>query len=160
MFLELVCAMPGVKCYDLMASLTGPNCCLSDSIVDMYLKYELQPTSVRTLVHFSDIQTWSDNEIRPREQYGQHGCVWAEQPTRVPYVQHSTPPAAAALLRLRGHLSDVKDVHLLLNDLSNHDADKLVAQLVKDYAHLDFVMGVNAELVVYDGLIAFFDKHS
>ncbi|URE17203.1 Triacylglycerol lipase [Musa troglodytarum] len=38
-------------------------------------------------------------------------------------------------------LSDVKDVQLLLNDLSNHDADKLVAQLVKEYAHLDFVMG-------------------
>ena len=58
-------------------------------------------------------------------------------------------------------LSDVKDVQLLLNDLSNHDAaDKLVAQLVKEYAHLDFVMGVNAKQVVYDGLIAFFDKHS
>ncbi|CAL9036941.1 unnamed protein product [Musa banksii] len=46
MFLELVCAMPGVKCYDLMASLTGPNCCLNDSTVDMYLKHELQPTSI------------------------------------------------------------------------------------------------------------------
>ncbi|CAL9071015.1 unnamed protein product, partial [Musa textilis] len=27
------------------------------------------------------IQTWSDNKIRPRQQCGQHGCVWAEQPT-------------------------------------------------------------------------------
>ena len=57
-------------------------------------------------------------------------------------------------------LSDVKDVQLLLKDLRNHDADKLVAQLVKEYAHLDFVMGVNAKQVVYDGLVAFFGKHS
>ncbi|XP_065049812.1 triacylglycerol lipase 2-like [Musa acuminata AAA Group] len=161
-FLELVCAMPGVNCYDLMASLTGPNCCLNDSTVDKYLKYELQPTSVRTLVHFS--QTFRRGVITKYDHGSSTANMAAYGQSSPPEYHLSNIPHHLPLLLCYGGgdmLSDVKDVQLLLNDLSNHDAaDKLVAQLVKEYAHLDFVMGVNAKQVVYDGLIAFFDKHS
>ncbi|URE22060.1 Triacylglycerol lipase [Musa troglodytarum] len=138
----------GVKCFDLMASLTGPNCCLNDSTVDMYLKYELQPT--RGVITKYDHGSSAANMAA----YGQ------SSPPE--YHMSNIPHHLPLLLSYGGGdmLSDVKDVQLLLNDLSNHDADKLVAQLVKEYAHLDFVMGVNAKQVVYDGLIAFFDKHS
>ncbi|URE16078.1 Triacylglycerol lipase [Musa troglodytarum] len=147
-FLESVCALPGVNCYDLMASFTGPNCCLNDSTVDMYLKYELQPT--RGVITKYDHGSSAANMAA----YGQ------SSPPE--YHMSNIPHHLPLLLSYGGGdmLSDVKDVQLLLNDLSNHDADKLVAQLVKEYAHLDFVMGVNAKQVVYDGLIAFFDKHS
>ncbi|CAL9774666.1 unnamed protein product [Musa acuminata subsp. burmannicoides] len=161
-FMELVCAMPGVNCYDLMASLTGPNCCLNDSTVDKYLKYELQPTSVRTLVHFS--QTFRRGVITKYDHGSSTANMAAYGQSSPPEYHMSNIPHHLPLLLCYGGgdmLSDVKDVQLLLNDLSNHDAaDKLVAQLVKEYAHLDFVMGVNATQVVYDGLIAFFDKHS
>ncbi|CAL9062625.1 unnamed protein product [Musa banksii] len=143
-FLESVCAMPGVNCYDLMASLTGPNCCLNDSTVDKYLKYELQPTSVRTLVHFSQshIQTW----VITKYDHGSSTANMAAYGQSSPPEYHlSNIPHHLPLLLCYGGgdmLSDVKDVQLLLNDLSNHDAaDKLVARLVKEYAHLDFVMG-------------------
>ncbi|URE16265.1 Triacylglycerol lipase [Musa troglodytarum] len=138
----------GVNCYDLMASFTGPNCCLNDSTVDMYLKYELQPT--RGVITKYDHGSSAANMAA----YGQ------SSPPE--YHMSNIPHHLPLLLSYGGGdmLSDVKDVQLLLNDLSNHDADKLVAQLVKEYAHLDFVMGVNAKQVVYDGLIAFFDKHS
>ncbi|CAL9128943.1 unnamed protein product [Musa acuminata var. zebrina] len=161
-FLELVCAMPGVNCYDLMASLTGPNCCLNDSTVDKYLKYELQPTSVRTLVHFS--QTFRRGVITKYDHGSSTANMAAYGQSSPPEYHLSNIPHHLPLLLCYGGgdmLSDVKDVQLLLNDLSNHDAaDKLVAQMVKEYAHLDFVMGVNAKQVVYDGLIAFFDKHN
>ncbi|URE21964.1 Triacylglycerol lipase [Musa troglodytarum] len=128
-FLEFVCAMPGVKCFDLMASLTGPNCCLNDSTVDMYLKYELQPT--RGVITKYDHGSSAANMAA----YGQ------SSPPE--YHMSNIPHHLPLLLSYGGGdmLSDVKDVQLLLNDLSNHDADKLVAQLVKEYAHLDFVMG-------------------
>ncbi|CAL9062624.1 unnamed protein product [Musa banksii] len=161
-FLESVCAMPGVNCYDLMASLTGPNCCLNDSTVDKYLKYELQPTSVRTLVHFS--QTFRRGVITKYDHGSSTANMAAYGQSSPPEYHLSNIPHHLPLLLCYGGgdmLSDVKDVQLLLNDLSNHDAaDKLVARLVKEYAHLDFVMGVNAKQVVYDGLIAFFDKHN
>ncbi|URE19232.1 Triacylglycerol lipase [Musa troglodytarum] len=126
----------------------SPNCCLNDSTVDMYLKYELQPT--RGVITKYDHGSSAANMAA----YGQ------SSPPE--YHMSNIPHHLPLLLSYGGGdmLSDVKDVQLLLNDLSNHDADKLVAQLVKEYAHLDFVMGVNAKQVVYDGLIAFFDKHS
>ncbi|MED6186668.1 hypothetical protein PIB30_068940 [Stylosanthes scabra] len=53
-------------------------------------------------------------------------------------------------------LSDVKDVQLLLTDLKDHDKNKLVVLFIEDYAHADFVMGVNAKQIVYDPIMAFF----
>ncbi|KAL5712423.1 sterol esterase [Ranunculus cassubicifolius] len=49
-----------------------------------------------------------------------------------------------------------KDVKLLLNDLTNHDGDKLVVQYREDYAHADFVMAEDAKQAIYDPLITFF----
>lgn len=56
-------------------------------------------------------------------------------------------------------LSDMNDVQALLENLRDHDKDKLVVQCIEDYAHLDFVMAVNAYQVVYDPLLAFIRKH-
>ncbi|XP_065039445.1 triacylglycerol lipase 2-like [Musa acuminata AAA Group] len=160
-FLESVCAMPEVNCYDFMASLTGPNCCLNYSTVDIFLKYELEPTSVRTLVHFS--QTFRRGVIAKYDYESSMANMAAYGKSSPPEYHMSNITHDLPLLLSYGGgdmLSDVKDVQLLLNDLSNHDADKLVAQLVKEYAHMDFVMAVNAKQLVYDGLIAFFNKHS
>ncbi|CAL9162007.1 unnamed protein product, partial [Musa hybrid cultivar] len=160
-FMESVCAMPEVNCYDFMASFTGPNCCLNYSTVDIFLKYEAQPTSVRTLVHFS--QTFRRGVIAKYDYESSMANMAAYGESSPPEYHMSNIPHDLPLLLSYGGgdmLSDVKDVQLLLNDLSNHDADKLVAQLVKEYAHMDFVMGVNAKQLVYDGLIAFFNKHS
>lgn len=52
-------------------------------------------------------------------------------------------------------LSDVKDVELLLNNLKDHQGDRLVTQYRPDYAHADYVMAYNAKETVYDPLIAF-----
>lgn len=53
-------------------------------------------------------------------------------------------------------LSDVKDVQLLLDSLKFHDADKLMVQFIKDYAHADFIMGTNAKDIVYNQVLRFF----
>lgn len=53
-------------------------------------------------------------------------------------------------------LSDVIDVKHLLDDLKSHDVDKLSVQFIKDYAHVDFIMGVNAKDVVYNQVVKFF----
>ncbi|XP_030476896.2 triacylglycerol lipase 2 isoform X2 [Syzygium oleosum] len=52
-FLQALCAYPGVDCYDLLAALTGKNCCLNVSTVDLFLENEPQSTSTRNLVHLS-----------------------------------------------------------------------------------------------------------
>lgn len=55
-------------------------------------------------------------------------------------------------------LSDVKDVKVLINSLKSHVRDKLEVHYIDKYAHVDFVLGVNAKKVVYDPLIAFFKR--
>lgn len=42
-----------MNCYDLLGSITGKNYCLNSSAVDVFLKYEPQPTSTKTMVHFA-----------------------------------------------------------------------------------------------------------
>ncbi|RDX70565.1 Triacylglycerol lipase 2, partial [Mucuna pruriens] len=53
-------------------------------------------------------------------------------------------------------LSDVRDVKVLLNDLEDHDENKLVVLFKEDYSHFDFVMGVNVKQMIYDPMMAFF----
>lgn len=55
-------------------------------------------------------------------------------------------------------LSDVRDVMLLLDSFKFHNVDKLSVQFIKNYAHADFIMGVNAKDMVYNQVVAFF-KH-
>lgn len=55
-------------------------------------------------------------------------------------------------------LADPKDVQTLLRDLQGHDKDKLKVQLVKKYAHADFIMAYNAKDIVYTQVLDFFKK--
>lgn len=80
------------------------------------------------------------------------------QPTPPVYNMTRIPNDFPLFLSYGGKdlLSDVEDVKLLLDNLKDHQGDKLVVQFVEEYAHADFVFGENANQVVYDPLMAFF----
>ncbi|XP_070031605.1 triacylglycerol lipase 2-like isoform X4 [Nicotiana tomentosiformis] len=80
------------------------------------------------------------------------------QPTPPKYIMANIPNDIPLFLGYGGadYLSDVTDVQTLLDKLQNHDPDKLVLQYREDYAHADFVFGMNAKQVVYNPLMAFF----
>lgn len=48
-----LCTASGVDCLDLLTAITGKNCCLNSSTVDLFLKNEPQPTSTKNLVHLA-----------------------------------------------------------------------------------------------------------
>ena len=56
-------------------------------------------------------------------------------------------------------LSDVQDVQRLLDSLKFHDVDMLTIQYIEEYAHGDFIMGVNAKDIVYNQIYSFFKHH-
>lgn len=58
----------------------------------------------------------------------------------------------------RDSLSDIRDVEVLLDILKLHDVGKLTVQYIKDYAHADFIMGLNAKDIVYNQVTAFFQQ--
>ncbi|KAM7498361.1 hypothetical protein LguiA_022775 [Lonicera macranthoides] len=156
-FLKRVCGKPGADCTDLLTSFTGKNCCLNSSVVGVFLDHEPQPTSTKNMIHVSQmiragtIQMYDyGDEDKNRKHYGQ-----ATPPT---YDMTSIPNDLPLFLSYGGAdaLSDVNDVKHLLDALKDHNGDKLVLQYRDDYAHADFVMGINARQVVYDPLMAFF----
>lgn len=80
------------------------------------------------------------------------------QPTPPVYNMTSIPNDLPLFIGYGGkdYLTDVRDVQVLLDNLKDHDGDKLVVQYTDEYAHADFVLGVNANQIVYDPVIAFF----
>ena len=93
------------------------------------------------------------NEAQNIQHYGQ----------RVPPTYDMTKISSEFPLFLgyggKDFLSDVRDVKVLLNDLSDQDANKRVVLFKDNYAHADFIAGDTAKEVVYDPMIAFFNAH-
>lgn len=83
------------------------------------------------------------------------------QPTPPVYNMSSIPTDFPMYLSYGGkdELSDVNDVQVLLDCLEDHDRDKLVVQYTEDYAHMDFVIGFNANQLIYNPVMAFFSLH-
>ncbi|CAK8533111.1 unnamed protein product [Lathyrus sativus] len=56
-------------------------------------------------------------------------------------------------------LSDVADVQRLLSlHFQNYDKAKLNVQFIHEYAHIDYMMGVNANDLVYKHVVSFFKQ--
>ncbi|MED6172288.1 hypothetical protein PIB30_048718 [Stylosanthes scabra] len=156
-FLEGICSNLKLNCSDLMTVFTGANCCINSSRINIFLDNEPQPSSTKNLIHLSQIirtgkiamYDYGDQE-QNIQHYGQ-----ASPPL---YDMGSIPNGFPLFLSYGGKdlLSDVNDVRLLLTDLKDHDKNKLVVLFREDYAHADFVMGVNAKQIVYDPIMAFF----
>lgn len=154
-FLRALCAHPGVDCYDLLAALTGKNCCLNVSTVDLFLKNEPQSTSTKNMVHLA--QTVRDG-VLAKYNYGITNVMHYGDVRPPVYNLSNIPRDLPIFLSYGGQdaLSDMRDVQRLLDSLKLHDVGKLTVQLVGDYAHADFIMGVNAKDIVYGQVLSFF----
>ncbi|XP_049934759.1 triacylglycerol lipase 2-like isoform X2 [Nymphaea colorata] len=156
-FIKAICRQPGIDCYDLMPAFTGKNCCLNASTVELFLQNEPQPTSTRNFVHLAqmirggDITMYDYSSVNENmKHYGQ------KEP---PAYNMSNIPSDLPLFLIYGGqdvLSDIFDLHLLLDSLKFHQKDKLTVHYIHNYAHVDFIMGINAKQLVYDHVVAFF----
>ncbi|KAH7533131.1 hypothetical protein FEM48_Zijuj04G0097900 [Ziziphus jujuba var. spinosa] len=158
--LQFVCLKAEINCSDTFTVITGPNCCIKKSTVDSFLGNEPQSTATKNVIHLSQMirrgtLTKYDygNVYENVKSYGQI--------TPPAYNVKSIPKDVPLLLSYGGKdsLTVVNDVKILLEDLRDHKADKLVLQYRDDYAHFDFIVGYNANKLVYDPLIAFFMLH-
>ncbi|ESW33739.1 hypothetical protein PHAVU_001G095000 [Phaseolus vulgaris] len=157
-FLKSLCAYPGIDCYDLITELTGKNCCLNSSTVDIFLRNEPQSTSTKNMVHLAQTVRrgvlTKFNYVRPDYNIMHYGDVFP------PIYNLSNIPHDLPLFISYGGrdaLSDARDVQNLLDNLKFHDVDKLSVQFIKEYAHADYVMGFNAKDFVYNAVISFFN---
>ncbi|XP_019450658.1 PREDICTED: triacylglycerol lipase 2-like isoform X1 [Lupinus angustifolius] len=156
-FLKRICHSLKLNCKNLLSIFTGANCCVNSSRVDVFLENEPQPSSTKNLIHLSQMLRTGvvkkydyGNEEKNMQHYGK-----ASPPL---YDMTNIPKEFPLFLSYGGHdlLADAKDVKLLLNDLKDHDLNKLVILFIENYAHADFIMGVNANKLVYHPIMTFF----
>ncbi|KAH8483886.1 hypothetical protein H0E87_028337, partial [Populus deltoides] len=157
-----LCDAPGIDCYGLLAPLTGPNCCLNVSTFHSFIRNEPQPTSMMNIRHCGQSIR---EKVVAKYDYGSSEANTARYgEAKAPAYNLSNIPKNLPLFLSYGALdtlSDVRDVNLLLGILKpNHDADKLTIQYINNYAHMDFIMGVNAKDVVYSQVLSFFKNHT
>ncbi|KAK3184446.1 hypothetical protein Dsin_031732 [Dipteronia sinensis] len=155
--LEDICQDPGNNCSNLMNSFTGQNCCLNSSRTNVFLEHEPQSTATKNMIHVAQMVR---KGTIAKYDYGSEDANMNHygQPTPPVYDMTGIPNDFPLLLSYGGkdYLSDVDDVQILLENLEDHHSNKLVVQYREDYAHADFVFGVNANKVVYDPMMAFF----
>ncbi|KAL6851522.1 hypothetical protein ACP4OV_020455 [Aristida adscensionis] len=152
-----ICTQPGINCYNLITPLTGDNCCLDNSSVQVFLAHEPQASATKNMVHLAQMIRGGTiakydygNAADNTKHYG--------QATPPAYDVSAIPGDFPLFLSYGGRdsLSDVQDVRHLVQALKPHDGDKLTVQYLDDYAHADFVMAGNARERVYAPLMAFF----
>ncbi|KAM1164694.1 hypothetical protein ACFX13_024806 [Malus domestica] len=157
---KFICKTPGVDCSDFLATITGPNCCLSSASKATLFKNFPQSTAKKNMIHLSQMVRMGTLEMY---DYGLEDANMEhyKQPTPPVYNMANIPKDVPLFLSYGGRdaISDVNDVGLLLDNLKDHDKDKLVVEYREDYAHLDFIMSVNANQLVYNPILAFFKLH-
>nr|KYP41015.1 Triacylglycerol lipase 2 [Cajanus cajan] len=158
-FLKSLCNHPGIDCYNLLTALTGKNCCLNSSTVDLFLMNEPQSTSTKNMVHLAQTVRHGVlakfNYVRPDYNIMHYGEIFP------PIYNLSNIPHDLPLFISYGGrdaLSDVRDVENLLDILKNHDEDKRSVQFIQEYAHADYIMGFNAKDLVYNDVVSFFNR--
>ncbi|WJX82732.1 hypothetical protein P8452_65454 [Trifolium repens] len=146
-FFNRVCIVVQFDCLNLFSLFTGPNCCINSSRIDYYLQYEPQLVSTKSLIHFSQmIRTGNIAKY----DYGAGNQQHYGQPFPPTYDLTNIPNDFPIFIGYGG-------ADMLSSELKNHDPNKLVQVFVQNYAHADFIVGINAKQDVYDPMIDFFN---
>ncbi|XP_021753416.1 triacylglycerol lipase 1-like isoform X1 [Chenopodium quinoa] len=143
-----------LDCEDLLASITGKNCCFNTSRVDLYLEYEPHPSSAKNINHlFQMIRqgTFAQYDYGMLKNLRLYGSL------KPPRFDLSLVPKSLPLWMAYGGndaLADVTDVQRTLKELP---CKKEVLYL-DSYGHVDFLLSVNAKEDIYGHMIEFFSS--
>ncbi|KAI3803734.1 hypothetical protein L1987_31895 [Smallanthus sonchifolius] len=149
---EMACDGGRADCSDLLASITGENCCFNSSRVDFYLEYEPHPTSLKNLKHLFQMiregtfAKYDYGILKNVLQYGQF-----KPPT---FDLSQIPESLPIWMAYGGNdaLGDVIDVHHTLKELRS----KPNVLFLEDYGHADFLLSTKAYEDLYNNMISFF----
>ncbi|XP_020249835.1 triacylglycerol lipase 1 isoform X2 [Asparagus officinalis] len=140
-----------MDCSNMLAAITGENCCFNKSRIEYYLAYEPHPSSTKNLNHlFQMIRKGTFAKY----DYG----LWGN----VKRYGHFTPPAfdlrnipeSLPLWMAYGGsdaLADVTDVRRTIKELKSEPE----LLYLDPYGHIDFIMSVKANDDVYVSLVNF-----
>ncbi|CAM6082899.1 unnamed protein product [Calypogeia fissa] len=149
-FMERICSYPDANCTDsLITAVTGPNCCINTTRMPYYNQCG-EPTATKNVVHFA--QQYRTKSFA-KYDYGLLQNWEVYNSFFPPSYDISAIPSMPLLLIHGGQdgLADVEDVNLLLQQLT------FLPQVVllPDYAHMDFMIGMTAQVDCYSRVVTF-----
>ncbi|WCJ17811.1 lipase 1 [Euphorbia peplus] len=149
--IDFVCGTR-IECANLLAAITGPNCCMNMTHVDSFFDYEPHPTSTKNLHHLFQMirrgtfARYDYGLIKNIRKYGQNDP---------PGFDLSLIPESLPLWMAYGGndgLADITDVMRTVAELPSNP--RLL--FLENYGHVDFLLSTTAKEDVFDDLIAFF----
>lgn len=143
-----------LDCADMLASITGKNCCFNKSRVDYYLEYEPHPSSAKNLNHLFQMIR---QDTFAKYDYGMLKNMIHYGSFKPPTFDLSLVPESLPLWMAYGgndSLADVTDVQRTIKELP---CKKEVIYL-DDYGHIDFLLSVRAKEDLYGRIIEFFSS--
>jgi len=153
---DYVCASEEANCGDLLTSITGPNCCFNSSRIDFYLEYEPHPSSTKNIKHlFQMIRKGTFAKF----DYGLWGNLKHYGSLNpIDYDLSQIPESLPLWMAYGGKdaLGDFVDVNHTLAELNSEP----VLVSLESYAHLDFILSVQAKADLYDSMVNFFKSQS
>ncbi|KAJ7559102.1 hypothetical protein O6H91_04G070000 [Diphasiastrum complanatum] len=152
---DYICASMNMRCYgETISLLTGDNCCINATRRAFYDKYELQATSTKNLRHLAQqFRTGTFSQY----DYGWWGNMQRYGSFNAPDYKLSHIPSNIKMMLIaaeKDSLATPPDVQHLLNELSYRPT----FMSIPNYAHLDFVVGINANVDAYAKAMSFFQS--
>eukprot|EP00250_Pteridium_aquilinum_P019359 c24398_g1_i1 orf=187-1413(+) len=150
---DIICKENAEGCFKKwISTFTGNNCCLNTSRRVIIDTYETQPTATKNLIHLA--QQYRKKTFT-KYNYGLWGNLMRYHRFSPPTYDLSKVSTSNTFFIHGGAdaLSDPKDVALLFSLLPNKG--KYPVSYVPEYAHIDFILGTNANELVYKQVINF-----
>ncbi|MCO5573700.1 hypothetical protein L7F22_027474 [Adiantum nelumboides] len=150
-YVDLLCPASSRRCFNGWATaFTGVNCCINITRRPFYDTFETQDTSTKNLDHLGQLfrqgtfAKFDYGAVENKKKYNN---------TDPPSYDLSKIPTHNMLLIYGKNdaLADVKDVSLLLQQLP----PGFKTLFVPEYAHVDFIVGHNANIKVYADILHF-----
>ncbi|KAL2939180.1 Triacylglycerol lipase 1 [Bienertia sinuspersici] len=143
-----------VDCDDLLASITGKNCCFNTSRVDLYLEYEPHPSSTKNINHlFQMIRqgTFAKYDYGMLKNLRHYGSF------KPPAFDLSLVPESLPLWMAYGGNDDLADVTDVQRTIKELPCKKEIIYL-DNYGHIDFLLSISAKEDIYGRMIEFFSS--
>ncbi|KAG0631120.1 hypothetical protein M758_1G228500 [Ceratodon purpureus] len=154
--MDYVCQREDVDCGNLLAAITGPNCCFNGTRIPYYLQFEPHSTSLKNLAHLAQM-------IRrgtfAKYDYGILGNLQHYLSLSPPDYDLTIIPESLPLWMASGGndaLADPVDVIRTIEQLRS--TPEVI--VLPEYGHIDFVLSIQAKEDLYDSMIAFFRAHA
>ncbi|KAH7430467.1 hypothetical protein KP509_09G101200 [Ceratopteris richardii] len=153
-YVDILCPAWNDRCFNIWVnSFTGVNCCINASRRAFYDAFETQDTSTKNLRHLAQLYrrgTFAKFDYGADENMRRYGVSFA------PDYDLSKVPTGKMLI-IHGEkdvLADVDDVSMLKEQLPQGYR----SIFIQEYAHIDFIIGYNANTKVYRDILHFLSE--